>query len=84
MTGRLRVPVNVEGIQGQSGNDTGSFIFWQRMKFRVTFFRFPRVRQMRGSTDEGTAAYMVTYVRIPEEGVRSPFDKLRVPSEVEG
>jgi len=27
---------------------------------------------------------MVAYVRIPEEGVRSPFDRLRVPSYVEG
>ena len=33
--------------------------------------RLVRVRQMRGSTDEGTGAYTVTYVRIPEEGVRS-------------
>ena len=29
-------------------------------------------------------AYTITYERIAEEKVRSPFDKLRVPSEVEG
>ncbi len=29
-------------------------------------------------------AYTITYERISEEEVRSPFDKLRVPSEVEG
>ena len=34
-------------------------------------YRPSRVCQMRGSTDEETAAYTITYVRIAEEGVRS-------------
>ena len=41
-------------------------------KHLCSISRFARVRQIRGSTDEATAAYIVTYVRIAEEGVRSP------------
>jgi hypothetical protein len=37
----------------------------------MNFSRFARVRQIRGSTDEATVAYTMTYVRIAEEGVRS-------------
>ena len=36
-------------------------------------YRPPRVCQIRGSTDEGTGAYTMTYARIAEEGVRSPL-----------
>ncbi len=34
-------------------------------------YRASRVCQIRGATEETTAAYMGTYVRIAEEGVRS-------------
>jgi hypothetical protein len=30
-------------------------------------YRLSRVRQMRGSTDEGTGTYTTSYVRIAEE-----------------
>jgi len=34
-------------------------------------YRPSRVYQIRGATEEATAAYMGTYVRTDEEGVRS-------------
>ena len=57
-----------------------------------------RVRQMRGATEEATAAYMGTYVRIADAALdgmllsavnstpdtRRWFDRLTIPSFVEG
>ena len=77
----LRFPRRVQ-MQGQSPEETGGPASGGIEDFRgaitqqvnpaiMNFSRFARVRQIRGSTDEATAAYTMTYVRIPEEGVRS-------------